>query len=342
MSYVGDAHMRTSVDVVIPCYNYGKFLTESVNSILCQEDVDIRILIIDDCSPDNTQEIGERLASIHECIEFRRHTFNKGHIETYNEGIEWANSDLFLLLSADDYILPGSLGRAAKIMADRPDLSFVFGSAILQYDEGALVRNEPLSRYGGSVPTVLSCHDFVQALGGQNIVPTPTAVVRTSAQKQTGGYSKELPHAGDLAMWLLLAAAGPVGFINEPQAVYRIHAQNMSRAYLSVRLPDIQQRLAAFELFLQEGGRHGQDVELLRQVLMSDLARESLSQACLAFNEGDTEVALELERLAHRFDPGVRFSVPWFRLLLRTTLGEGSWRRARSINAAFKQVRLRY
>lgn len=330
--------MRTSVDVVIPCYNYARFLAEAVNSVVSQVGVDVRVLIIDDCSPDNTQEIGEGLAALHPCVEFRRHASNKGHISTYNEGIEWASSDLFLLLSADDALLPGALQRVARMMADRPDLSFVFGNAMLQNDEGIRVLSEPLGKSRGARETVLSCRDFVEVLGGRNIVPTPSAVVRTSAQKQAGGYNHDLPHAGDLAMWLLLAAAGPVGFVYEPQAVYRVHAQNMSKTYASARLPDVKQRLAAFELFLQEAGRHGQDVSLLRRMAMKDLAKDSMKQACMAFNEDEPSVSFELKRLAQQFDPSARFSMPGLRLLLRTALGQGRWRQVRSIASACRSV----
>ncbi|MGO7624616.1 glycosyltransferase family 2 protein, partial [Rhizobium ruizarguesonis] len=52
-----------SVDVVIPCYKYAHFLEECVGSVLSQAGVDVRVLILDDCSPDNTPEVGMALAS---------------------------------------------------------------------------------------------------------------------------------------------------------------------------------------------------------------------------------------------------------------------------------------
>ncbi|MFB2604086.1 glycosyltransferase family 2 protein, partial [Rhizobium phaseoli] len=104
------------VDVVIPCYNYAHFLEECVESVLAQAGVDVRVLILDDCSPDNTPEVGMALASRDSRVIYRRHPANKGHIATYNEGIEWAGGDLFLLLSADDYLLAGALGRASELM----------------------------------------------------------------------------------------------------------------------------------------------------------------------------------------------------------------------------------
>ena len=43
-------------------------------------------------------------------MEFRRHPVNRGHIATYNEGLEWASGDYLLVLSADDMLTPGALG----------------------------------------------------------------------------------------------------------------------------------------------------------------------------------------------------------------------------------------
>jgi glycosyltransferase involved in cell wall biosynthesis len=50
------------VDVIIPCYNYSCFLYHCVNSVLNQAGVDVRVLVIDDASPDNTAEIAAALA----------------------------------------------------------------------------------------------------------------------------------------------------------------------------------------------------------------------------------------------------------------------------------------
>src|SRR6516164_9433107 len=101
------------IDVFIPCYNYGGFLYQSVNSVLSQVGVDVRALVIDDASPDNTAEVASALAREDSRVTVIRHSTNKGHINTYNEGIEWASADYMLLLPADDYLLPGALRRAA-------------------------------------------------------------------------------------------------------------------------------------------------------------------------------------------------------------------------------------
>src|SRR6478735_3073425 len=108
----------SGVDVIVPCYRYAHFLRECVESVLTNSSskVKVRVLIIDDASPDNTAEVAEALVQKDSRITFVRHAVNRGHIATYNEGIEWIAAKYMLLLSADDYLLPGALARSIALM----------------------------------------------------------------------------------------------------------------------------------------------------------------------------------------------------------------------------------
>src|SRR4051794_6872921 len=125
-----------TVDVVVPCYKYGRYLRRCVESVVHQRNVNVRILIVDDASPDNSAEIGAALAAEYPQVEFRRHVTNAGHIATYNEGlIGWSDSAYCMLLSADDLLAPGALGRAVRIMESDPTIGMVYGRAIHFYDD---------------------------------------------------------------------------------------------------------------------------------------------------------------------------------------------------------------
>jgi hypothetical protein len=227
----------SSVDLVVPCYRYGHFLRECVESALTQAGTEIRILIIDDASPDNTAEIATDLSKESPRVTFVRHVTNKGHIASYNEGIEWVSADYYMILSADDYLLPGALHRSAKLMEAHPALGFVFGRAITLIDG---FGSDPTDS-GDCEATcrIMSGLDFIKLSGARNVVPTPTAVVRTELQKRVGGYRSELPHSGDMELWFRLAAHSSVGILGSPQAVYRRHSNNMSLLYTTnSSLPD--------------------------------------------------------------------------------------------------------
>ena len=78
------------VDVIVPCYNYGRYLGGCVRSALDQGGVDVRVLVLDDASADDTEAVGRRLAERDRRVGYRRHPANRGHIATYHEGLDWA------------------------------------------------------------------------------------------------------------------------------------------------------------------------------------------------------------------------------------------------------------
>lgn len=318
----------SSVDVVVPCYRYGHFLRECVESILAQSGVQVRVLVIDDASPDNTAQVAAQLAGEDSRVTFLRHRLNKGHIATYNEGIEWASSDYFLLLSADDYLLPGSLARASELMKGHPEVGFSFGNVLELSNEGATKEAGAVSRLlNGDDHRILRGVEFLRVSGARNIVPTPTAVVRTSLQKAVGGYNQELPHTGDMEMWFRLAAHASVGVVGQLQAVYRRHANNMSHAYFADHwLPDLQQRKAAIVNFFETCGHLLPDAQSLRRKVLRALACDAASWASAAFNDGDLGLCNELAEFATTSCPSVRRSLAWAKLGVKRRVGVRRWR----------------
>jgi glycosyltransferase involved in cell wall biosynthesis len=241
------AHMA-KVDIVVPCYNYGRFLETCVRSVLEQSVGDIRVLIIDDASADHSLSVATKLAEDDERVNVRAHDLNRGHIDTYNEGIDWASADYFLLLSADDMLVPGAIERAAAVMDANQDIVLTHGRCIGWRDELPFPNIEIQQSNGWSRQDLII--DMCEY--GGNLVRTPTAIVRTSTQKSIGGYHASLPHSADMEMWLRFAAHGAIARIDAVQAIYRQHSCNMSVAYYDRDLPDLQQRKRAFASFFDE------------------------------------------------------------------------------------------
>lgn len=315
----------SAIDVVIPCYRYGHYLRECVNSVLTQGIADLRILILDDESPDDTPTIAAAIAREHPCVTYWRHANNRGHIATFNEGIEWCTADYMLLLSADDYLLPGALQRAIDLMDTHPEVGLCFGEALELHQDG----HKRLIRINTVPPDVDSMVvsgpqfiDMVVRAGATNIVPTPTALVETRLLKLLGGYRPELTHSGDLEMWLRLAAHASVGIVNQEQAVYRRHASNMSHAYYAdYDLKDLQQRKAAFDVFLWTCRDAHPAVSRLYQRLLPPLALEAIGNASSAFNANNMSLSHQLSDFALSVDPNVRQTMAWKRLAIKRLLG---------------------
>ncbi len=294
-----------TVSVVVPCYRYGNLLPGCVASVLDQERVDVRVLIIDDASPDGSGEVARALAAADPRVQARVHEVNQGHIATYNEGLEWADGDYVTLLSADDLLTPGSLGRATRLLDANPRAGFAYGYSV--YFDGS--RPLPPLRLSRPRPRVWDGEEWIarRCRSGTNIISSPEVVVRTALHKQVGGYRADLPHSGDLEMWLRLAARGDVGVIaGVDQALYRVHQQSMSRTSYATALADLEQRHAAFEVFFDGSAGYLRQAEALRRGAAAALARRAwwrASRLCRVPTEEARQAAHRLAEFGLRIAP---------------------------------------
>ena len=324
----------SSIDVIVPCYKYGHFLTECVQSVLVQSGVDVRVLIIDDASPDNTIDVATRLAAADPRVRVIRHSVNKGHITTYNEGLEWASAEYVLLLSADDYLLPDALSSSVELMDKHPDVGFTYGKAIIITPAGNDLETVYREQKRGW--QISDGRTFIRRSGAFNIVPTPTAVVRTALQKRVGGYRHELPHSGDMEMWLRLAAYGSVGVIDSYQAAYRLHDSNMSLAYYDDgAVPDLRHKKAAIDCFL-ETCNSLPGVAELRSGLLRSLGAMAVGKASAAFNDNNHVLSERLTCFALEVHPGIARSLPWAKLSCKRKL-PWLWRALQSVKSATRR-----
>jgi glycosyltransferase involved in cell wall biosynthesis len=270
------------VDIVIPCYNYGRFLERCVRSVLDQPVRDLQVLIIDDASSDNSLSVAKKLAETDPRVSIIAHSQNMGHIATYNEGLlDWATGDYSLLLSADDVLTLGALARAVEVLDANPRVGLLYGHAVYWYDN----QPAPSLRTKPAGVSIWPGHDWLRIVcrRGHCVTSTPTAVVRTSVQQAIGGYRSDLPHSADIEMWMRFAVHSDVAYIKGvDQAFYRIHNTNMTVQRLP--LIDLQQRKAAYDAVFAAYGELIPDAVRLHQEANRKMAKEALWRACSAYH----------------------------------------------------------
>lgn len=281
------------VDVIVPCYNYGRFLEECVHSVLKQSLSDLRVLIIDDASSDNTLSVARRLAETDRRVSVIAHPQNRGHIATYNEGLlDWADADYSVLLSADDVLTPGSLARATAVLDANPSVGMVYGHAAF-WKAG---KPRPVPRLKSTGTTIWPKQQWLRIVCclGHAVTSTPGVVVRTSVQRMIGGYLPELPHTADFEMWMRFAVYTDIAYVRgADQAWYRIHDTNMT----TERIPtvDFRQRKAAYDSLFATYGTLIPDRDYLKRKANCKMAKQALWLACSAYHRGrDTSCVAEL------------------------------------------------
>jgi glycosyltransferase involved in cell wall biosynthesis len=318
------------VDVIVPCYNYGRYLRDCVESVLDQP-VDLRVLIVDDASTDDTEAIARDLVGRDPRVEYRRHHVNQGAIATYNEGLRWVGGDYHLTLSADDALVPGALARAARFLDSEPSVGFVFGREIRFESSGPKRPPQTTSEYSSG--KVIKSLEFIEAscIHARNFVPTPTAVLRSSLLGRVGFFRPDLAYVADMTMWLMYASHADVGLLDAEQAYYRLHSENMSLTVDKNFLLRHVRHKAAFDALLEHAGQRLPELETLRNKAYRAIGLNVLNVATREFNRGDWARSREAIEFAVACWPDVVHQKKYHRLRIKSWIGPSGWNLLRRV-----------
>ena len=130
---------KYDVTIIIPVYNVEKYIQRCLESVIEQEtdELSIECLLIDDCTPDDSISIAQRIVegycgSI--CFRFLRHEQNRGLSAARNTGIDAAQGDFLLFLDSDDYLASGVIGKMFQAKAKYPETMLVMGKYVVGRD----------------------------------------------------------------------------------------------------------------------------------------------------------------------------------------------------------------
>jgi Glycosyl transferase family 2 len=311
---------RPSVTVMVPAYNYARYLPECADSVLSQRDVDVRLIVVDDCSPDETPEVTAKLAADPRVTAVRNEP-NIGHIPSVNRGFGMVDTEYVVKLDADDLLAPGALARATALLEAHPEVGFVYGRPQHFTGEPPASADAPSRSW-----TIWSGRDWLEqrCRTGVNAISQPEVVIRTSLLWQAMPIREELPHTSDLHLWMQLSSMGDVARVNGPaQGYYREHDASMQRTVNSGRMFDLRGRRDAFDSAFAAQAAAVPGARELHELARRTLAQSALDRACRAYERGRTaeEPVDELVAYALETCPDARELREWGVLERRRSIG---------------------
>jgi glycosyltransferase involved in cell wall biosynthesis len=205
--------MTPAVTVLMPVYNAGRFVAETVETVLAQTMRDFEFLIIDDGSTDDSPAVLQEYAAQDGRIRLVSRP-NTGYVAALNEGLAKASAPLIARLDADDLSDPRRLELQLARMNAEPQL-VALGSNASAIDEAG----HPLGDY----PVPLT-HEEIEAshLRGSSAIHHPAVMLRAEAVRRVGGYRREYMPCEDFDLWLRLAEVGRVANLPEPLLTKRL------------------------------------------------------------------------------------------------------------------------
>jgi glycosyltransferase involved in cell wall biosynthesis len=311
------AARRPVVSIITACYNYGRFLPQTIDSALAQEGVEVEVIVVDDASSDDSAEIAERYAAADSRVTALRSEVNAGKTTAFNRGLAIATGEFIAPLDADDLLTPGSLARSIALFDAFPSVGLVYG-----HPRHFETHVPPVAHLGEVSWTVWSGREWIAARCqlGNNCITNPEALVRREVLDRVGGMSDKLGFATDMEMWLRIAAASDVARVNgADQAFHREHSAAMSVTVAAGGKIDLLERRIVFDSLFDGVGADLPDVASLRDSAMRTLASEALLRAAYAYETRrvDAEPVDWYTSFALEVFPGAADLPQWRRLQRR-------------------------
>lgn len=185
------------VSVVMPSYNLSEFLPAAIESVLKQDYDSFELIVVDDCSPDDSYAIAQAYATKDPRVRVLRTPQNMYVAGALNTGIAAARGEYFMALDADNELAPHSLRLLADSLDHRPDLSIVYGKMSVMVPNGEPWISEwPVER------PLLS-----EQLSHRNQISS-TNLARISEVRRVGGYRRRCRTGEDPDLWCRMMSFG--------------------------------------------------------------------------------------------------------------------------------------
>ena len=220
---------RPKVSVILTSYNHSKYIAKSIATVLEQDFQDFELLIIDDCSSDNSVEIINSFKD--EKIRFIQNEKNLGMVGTINKGIENAYGEYIAHFNSDDlFYSKTKLSKQVKFLDANPTHGAVFTRAQL-IDENDNIFKDPKHSYYLKMNQQQN-QDRYAWLGfffyNSNCLCYPSIMIRKSVYQSVGVYDPSYSIMQDLDMWIRICKKYDIFILEEDLTAFRISDSSTS------------------------------------------------------------------------------------------------------------------
>ncbi len=201
------------VTIITPAYNCGKFVGQTIRSILSQDYENIEYIVLDDCSTDATLAIinnyNVAYIAFLQGVSIFRNKINIGEQKTVNKALDIVKGKYFMIVNADDPLLPGAISKLVAFMETNPDI-------LCAYPDWESINED------GSHRAYIKSreYDFKYMVNHHTCLPSAGSMFRSSILK-TIRRDESYHWLGDFDFWLKIGFAGPMAHVSETLATWR-------------------------------------------------------------------------------------------------------------------------
>lgn len=214
------------ISVILPVYNGGKYLKESVESILDQSLPNFELLILDDCSSDGSWDYIQSISD-KRVIALKNET-NKGLFFNLNFLIKKSNSTLIKLWSQDDVMTEKALEKIVAFHQQYPAVGFSY-TGVSYINENSKEILKPNKKDATPVVINSDIHANICFHTGSIAGNIANVTLTNKALQKVGLFNESMMICGDFDMWVRIAEFFEIGFIKEPLIILRDHTGQLSK-----------------------------------------------------------------------------------------------------------------
>ena len=225
------------VSVCIPVYNGAAFLRECLDSVFHQTHAALEVVVVDDCSTDESASIVAEYRSRHVSLRYFRNDRNLGLVGNWNRCVELAAHDWIKFVFQDDTIAPTCIERLMEHASDPPALitcrrDFIFDESVTEaFREIYLHNRKRIDAFfaGGDHLSPLECQRAALERFGSNMFGEPTTVMlHRSFFDRFGWFREGMINSCDLEYWVRVSIHTGAYYVAESLAHFRVHGAAMS------------------------------------------------------------------------------------------------------------------
>jgi glycosyltransferase involved in cell wall biosynthesis len=247
--------MAPKISVCIPTFNYGHYISSAVESVLNQQFTDFELIIVDDCSEDNTEEVVSRFLYDKRVL-FEKNERNLGLVGNWNKCLSKSRGEYIKFVFADDMLASDkALGRMASILDSDPSISLVASARHLIDSESGIIgfKSDFPPDFIADGPEVIN-RCLSRDKEYMNLIGEPTVVMFRRADCARG-FDDRYYQIPDLEMWFHLLEKGRFAFMSEPLASFRIHPGQKTKEN-AVRLVGLDDHCLLFKEYFGKSYVH--------------------------------------------------------------------------------------
>ncbi len=215
------------VSVIIPNYNHAPYLEERIDSVLNQTYQNFEVIILDDCSTDNSKEVIEKYRKHEKVNQIIYNTINSGStFVQWKKGLEIAKGELIWIAESDDYAESNFLENLIPCFKDE-QIAVAYSRSYMVtkgIDKKAYIFGEQIQPSLWNSNRVFEGKYFIRSfLQFRNIIPNTSAVVFRKDKAYISYTIAKMKFSGDWNFWIQLASQGKVAYVSKLLNYFRKH-----------------------------------------------------------------------------------------------------------------------